>query len=155
MQSSGWFYKTNKELYLRRDRALVSILYLGDFRSQEIVPLTTENFEKKGTHLLVKGVKVAKKKRVEYREAKFPFEGERACFTDLVLKYVDHLKPKARLFHWSTNVKVFQLPSKHDYILKDGTIKHRRSVQMVGTKRAWQIVHALLPQYTQLSLIHI
>lgn len=112
--------------------------------------MTTENFQKLGSYLWVKDVIVGKKKKTEYREAKFPFIGERACFTELVLNYIDHyLKPKERLFPWSLHKRVLQLPPQYDYTRKDGQLMHRYSVRLVGTTRAWQIVNCLLPQYTQ------
>jgi len=149
MSAEGWIYKTKHAWYLMRDRALVAILYLGDFRAEEVVPLTTDNFEKLGSYVWVKDVLVGKTRKTVYREAKLPFIGPRKHFTALVMQYLDRLKPGQRLFNWCTTKKKFQLPNKHDYTLKDGTVKHRYSTQMVGTHRAWQIVNALLPDYTQ------
>ena len=151
MKAKGWPYATEHKRFLTRDRALVSTLYLGDFRIEEVIPLTKENFEEKTKYVWVKDVVVGKKKedKIEYREAKFPLVGERKVFTQLVLEYLKILKPKQRLFPWSTEKKKYQLPKQHDYVTKDGKTKHRYSVQIVGTKRAWQIVNALLPDYTQ------
>ena len=149
MKSSGWLYKTNQTFYLTRDRALVALLYLGDFRIEEVLPLTTENLEDMKSYYWVKDVLVGKKKHVEYREAKLPLIGERKVFTRLVQDYLALLKDGERLFPWSLKVKTFQLPAKFDYRKKDGTLMHRYSVKMVGTARAWQIVNALLPEYTQ------
>jgi len=150
MDSPGWPYKTDTQRYHVRDKALASVLYLGDFRAEEALPLTTDNFERLGSYLWVKDILVGKKKKPEYREARFPFVGERACFTELVTEYLDHfLKPHERLFPWSLTKKTYQLPDKYDYTLKDGTLKHRYSVRLVGTTRAWQIINCLLPEYTQ------
>jgi len=149
MESEGWHYKTNPQKYLMRDRSFVAVVYVGDFRAEEAIPLTTANFEMKDNYLWIKDVIVGKTRKLTYREAKLPFVGPRKCFTDLVIEYIDTLKPTQRLYPWSTTKRVYQLPAKYDYKLKDGTEKHRYSVQMVGTKRAWQIVNALLPNYTQ------
>jgi hypothetical protein len=147
MQSDGWKYSTNQEVFLIRDRALVATLYLGDFRASEVLPLTTENFEDMPNYLWVKGVRVSKTKKVKYREAKFPKVGERSKFTDLVLEYLKLLAPKQRLFPWSLKKKKYML--KSTYVIKSGEVKHRFSYRMIGTYRAWQIVNALLPDYTQ------
>lgn len=149
INSEGWNYKTNRQHYLIRDRSLVAVLYLGDFRAEEVIPLTTNNFQKFSNHILVKDVVVGKTKKLTYREAKLPLIGERKVFTELILKYLDCLGEDERLYKWSLKKNIYQLPKRHNYKLKDGTVKNRFSVQIVGTKRAWQIVNALLPEYTQ------
>jgi hypothetical protein len=148
ISSEGWPYKTNRKFYLMRDLALAALLYLGSFRISEVLPLKKENFEILESYVWVKDVLVGKKKegKIEYREAKLPLLGERKVFTELVLEYLEILQPKQRLFNWS--LKVEKLPVG-TYTLQDGTEKIRYSVRKVGTKRAWQIVNALLPEYTQ------
>jgi len=150
MSSAGWPYKTERERYLMRDRALVALLYLGDFRISEVLPLKKSQFSIKSDYVLVSGVQVGKRKagKIEFREARLPLVGPRKCFTELVLKYLRLLKEDERLFPWS--LRKVKIPIKGSfYRLKDGTLKQRVSVQMVGTKRAWQVVKALLPNYTQ------
>jgi hypothetical protein len=147
--SKGWPYKTNQDFYQARDRALASLLYLGDFRIVEVLPLKKSNFKIEKDYILVYAVKVGKRKKNKtiYREAMLPLKnGERIVFTQLILNYLDLLVPEQRLFNWSLEVKQFKVGT---YLLKDGTEKPRMSVQMVGTKRAWQIVNALLPEITQ------
>lgn len=147
---TGWQYKTNIPFYLCRDRSLPALLYLGDFRISEVLPLTLENFETKLTYIWVKDVLVSKKRKPEYREAKLPLQGPRRPLTELISDYLKMLKPSQRLYSWSLEKKIFQLPKKHDYTVKStGETKHRYSSQIVGTHRAWQIVNALLPEYTQ------
>lgn len=141
----GWEYKTNKPFYLCRDRSLCSNLYLGDFRVSEVLPLTPENFEQKPTYLWVKDVLVAKKKKVEYREAKLPMQGPRRHLTELVIDYLKMLKPQQRLYPWSLKKRIFPVGT---YTIKNGEKKTRFSVQTVGTRRAWQVVNSLLPEYT-------
>lgn len=152
INSPGWVYKSgNRKRFLCRDRALASLLYLGDFRIEEVIPLTMENFEgweNPRDFVLVKGVQVGKKKRVEYREAKLPLRGERRVFTELVIDYLNILKPKERLFPWNTEKRRYPIKGSF-YKTKDGKTRQRYSVQMVGTHRAWQIINALLPDYTQ------
>lgn len=148
MKSLGWKYATEHKRFLTRDRALVALLYLGDFRISEVLPLTKENFEELQKYVWVKDVVVGKKRagKIEYREAKLPLIGERKVFTHLILDYLTILKPKQRLFPWSLEKRKYPVGT---YKLKDGTVKTRYSVQIAGTKRAWQIVNALLPEYTQ------
>lgn len=148
-ESTGWHYKTNQQSFLKRDRALASLLYLGDLRAIEALPLTKANFEEKTQYIWVKDIIVGKKRngKISYREAKLPLEGERKVFTDLIIEYLELLEPGQRLFPWSLEQKRVAL--KANYFLKDGTEKIRYSQTLVGTKRAWQIINALLPNYTQ------
>jgi hypothetical protein len=151
MSSLGWPYKTvdNRQKFLTRDRALAAILYLGDFRAIEVLPITEANFEDKQKYIWIKDVVVGKTRhgKIRYREAKLPLAGPRKPFTDLIIEYLKIIEPNERLFPWS--LKKVRVPLKSNYKLKDGTEKIRYSVTMVGTKRAWQIVNALLPNYTQ------
>jgi integrase len=148
MSSEGWPYKTEKGKYLIRDHALVALLYLGDFRISEVLALTKENFAELANYVWVKDVKVGKKRagKIEYREAKLPLKGERVVFTQLILDYLRILGKGERLFPWSLKVKTFKVGT---YTIKDGLTKNRLAIKMVGTTRAWQIVNALLPEYTQ------
>jgi len=151
MMSKGWDYKTNMQRFLMRDRALVSLLYLGDFRISEVLPLKKEQFNVYEDYIHVKSVLVGKRRatKVEYREAKLPLKGDRAVFTQLILNYLELLEPKDRLFPFSLTKRKYPIRNSFYKIRRDGTLKQRFSFQMVGTKRAWQIVKALLPNYTQ------
>jgi len=146
----GWTYKTNQDFYHTRDRALCSLLYLGDFRAIEILPITEANFTDKTKFLLVQDVRVGKKRkgRVVYRNAKLPLSGPRKCFTHLVLDYLKLLEPGARLFPWS--LERINIPVSNSlYKTAQGETKQRTRSTLVGTTRAWQIVNAILPEYTQ------
>lgn len=150
MNSLGWPYKINVVRFHCRDLALVALLYLADLRIIEVLPLIKENFENKPKFVWVKDIVVGKKRQGKtpiYREAKLPITGERKVFTDLILQYLEYLEPKERLFPWSMERTKVQIKNSQ-YKLKDGTIKNRYSCTMVGTKRAWQIVNNLLPEYT-------
>ena len=149
-ESPGWPYKTNQQRFLMRDRALVALMYLGDLRAIEVLPLTEANFEEKPQYIWVKDIVVGKKHKgkIEYREAKLPLVGSRKVFTTLVTEYLAILHFNQRLFPWSLERVKFPVKN-HSYKLKDGTEKTRYSITLVGTKRAWQIVNALLPDYTQ------
>lgn len=149
MLSPGWPYHGRREQYLCRDRALVALLYLGDFRISEVLPITKGHFKTKEGFIHVEGIKVGKKRGTHsvYRDAKIPLEGPRACFTELVLIYLQTLKAdEDRLFPWSLKLHVFTVGS---YKIKDGTIKPRLSIKLAGTVRAWQVTKALLPNYTE------
>ena len=149
IESPGWEYKTNQQSFLTRDRALAAILYLGDLRIIEALPLTKENFAEKPHYIWIKDIVVAKKHhgKIVYREAKLPMDGPRKPFTTLVTDYLNTLETEQRLFPWS--LKQTKIALKKTYFLKDGTEKVRYSQTLVGTKRAWQIINALLPDYTQ------
>jgi len=148
VKAKGWVYKTDMDFFQSRDKALVALLYLGDFRISEVLPLTVENFDMRDDCLLVHSVNVSKTRKTLFREAKLPTSGERMVFTDLVLDYLSRLKKvgESRLFPWSLRKVVYKVGY---YTLKDGTKKTRYCTYLVGTKRAWQIVNALLPEYTQ------
>lgn len=150
MASRGWPYQSNIEGYLLRDRALAALLYLGDFRISEVLPIKKEQFSDHEDFIHVTGVLVTKSRgrQVKYRDAKLPLKGERVVFTRLIIDYLATLKPEDRLFPFSLTKRKYPIKGK-DYKLKDGTVKTRFCVQVVGTKRCWQIIKALLPNYTQ------
>lgn len=133
-----------------RDRALVSLLYLGCLRASEALRLTKSQFETKRDYILVSTIKLSKRRpgNIKYREARLPLKGNRACFTKLILDYLETLDSNERLFPWSLKERTFILKG-HSYLLRNGQVKERKSVQLVGTKRAYQIVHAILPDWTQ------
>lgn len=150
--SEGWLYKTEnkKDIFLKRDRALAALLYIGDLRAIEALPLTRGQFEVKEKYIWIKDIQVGKTRngKKKYREARLPLIGPRRPFTDLIIQYVDTFHhADDRLFPWS--LKQIKTPLKQSYKLKDGTEKTRYSTTLVGTRRMWQIIHALLPNYTQ------
>lgn len=158
MKREGWPYQTDDKellhLYRTRDRALPSILYVGELRISEALRITLGQFELTEEALVCHEVIVSKTRKPTFREVKFPLSGERACFTELIQAYLDLLhdmdcKPDRRLFPWSLEVKRLRVRG-HDYHWRrENKVTPRFSVQMVGTRRAWQIVNALLPELTQ------
>lgn len=130
----GWNYKENLELYAKRDRALAAILYLGALRTSEAIRIRKNQFVDKTTHVLIRAVKLSKSRvqgkprRTEYRDAQLPLTGPREPLTRLVMDYVAMLKPDDRLFPFS--------------------LEKNANGQIIGCKRAWQTVHALLPEFT-------
>lgn len=150
VESPGWLYKTRQDFFRTRDRSLCSLLYLGDLRIIELLPLTEGNFVDKKDHILVQDIRVGKKRasRVVYRNAKLPLKGPRKCFTELILDYLKLLDPGARLFPWS--LERIKIPIANSfYLTAQGEKKQRYRTTLVGTVRAWQIVNAVLPEYTQ------
>ena len=124
LESKGWPYKRNVERYLKRDRALVAILYLGGLRISEALRLKKSQFMKRNDHILVRSIKLSKSRiegrprRIEYRDARLPLNGDRSDLTKLVLDHLEALEGKdAKLFKFDTT-------------------------------RAWQIVTSLLPSFT-------
>ncbi len=156
MKSPGWPYHNNREQFILRDRSLASVMYIGDFRVGECLPMVKSDFMVyPGQYLLVDGVRVGKRhfsKRI-FRNAKFPLQGERACFTEIILTYLATLKtPETRLFPWSLKVVRFQVGTytvKSRYIGQPDEVKPRISQHYVGTTRAWQIIKALFPNHTE------
>lgn len=120
--SSGWDYKTNKEEYLVRDRALVAFLYLTCFRIKEALSvqksdlrITDDRVEISGI-ALVKIRKRGKPRRHKYRDAFLPLNGERAPLTRMFMDHAD--------------------------TINDGLL-FGVGTKGIGTKRAWQITKAL------------
>lgn len=153
MSHQGWPYTENADSYLIRDRALVSILYIGELRISEALRIVLSQFEDRPETLLVHDVLLSKTRgKPRYRELRLPKQGERACFTQLIEAYLEKLKQKKakvdhRLFPWSLEVKKYQV-GVYEWKHENKTTP-RYSVKMVGTARAWQIVNALLPELTQ------
>jgi len=154
MASAGWPYTTKepKELqsFRARDRALAALLYLSDFRIGEVLPLTKKQFSEHEEFIHVQGVLVGKRKanNILYRDARLPLKGERVAFTRLIIEYLEQLSSEDRLFPFSLTKRKYPVKGS-SYKTKDGKEHQRFSIQIVGTKRAWQIVKALLPNYTQ------
>lgn len=135
LNSPGWPYKHESPSLVARDRALVALLYLTGLRVSEAIRLTKGNFERKENHIYIKGIELSKVKvkgvvrRIQFRDAKLPLIGERAHLTKLVMDYVDILEnPEERLFPWS--------------------LEKNQWGQIIGGKRAWQVVKAILPNHT-------
>jgi hypothetical protein len=149
MRSPGWPYKTNMTQYLLRDRSLASLLYVAELRISEAIRLKKKQFETLDDHVYVKAIQLSKRKpgKIAFRDARLPLEGERAKFTELILSYLDTLENEDRLFPWSLEQREYIL--KRKYRTRAGEVKSFKSIQMVGTKRAWQIVNALLPNWTE------
>lgn len=148
----GWKYKSCLSAQLQqRDRALVALLYVAELRVSEAIRLTKDQFKQntKAHEILVENIRLSKRKKgkAAMREARLPTRGERACFTKLIIEYMDTLQDKARLFPWSLTERVYD--TGHTYTVKGGEVKPILSTQVMGTKRAWQIVNAYFPEYTE------
>jgi len=124
MESKGWPYAQDQIFYLRRDRALVALLYILALRISEALRLKRSQFlfpEETGykDRVVVRSIELSKSRfkdkprKEQYRqEANLPLKGSRAPLTKLVIDYVKELKGDQVLFRF-------------------------------GRKRAWQIVGAL------------
>jgi len=150
MASDGWPYQENRESYLERDRALFSLLYVGDLRISEAIRLVKNQFEIREElgFIYVKEILLSKRKpgKIKYRDAKLPLSGERAKFTQLILQYLAKLEENQRLFPWSLQERSFTVG---EYRTRDGKVKPRKAVRLVGTTRGWQVINALMPTITQ------
>lgn len=105
VSSSGWAYKTNMEYYLKRDRALVSVLYLMAVRVSEALRLKRSQLTIKEQEITVRKIELSKTRwRGKPRQSQFrseawiPLHGERGMLGQLVLDYVRELDPDTRLF---------------------------------------------------------
>jgi len=134
IKSEGWPYKKNRELYLKRDRALVALLYLGGLRVSEALRIRKNQFIEKKDYILIRSVELSKSRvkgrprRIRFRDVRLPLKGERAPLTHLVLDYLKHLDDDDRLFPWS--------------------LEKNKYGQIIGCKRAWQVVKSILPEST-------
>lgn len=95
-KSDGWPYKTDKQFYKTRDKALCAILYVLALRISEALRLKITQFEKGPSHVTVRAIKLSKSMRKgkprqsQYREEGFlPLIGERKKFTYLILDYLE------------------------------------------------------------------
>lgn len=125
VNGEGWDYKSNREKFLIRDRALVAILYLLALRISEALRLRREQFifpEESGREdaIVVREIKLSKSRwkdkprKEQFRQEAFlPLRGPRSKLSGLVLRYLTMLEPQDKLFKF-------------------------------GTSRAWQIVTAML-----------
>jgi integrase len=110
MVSKGWPYKSNREFYLKRDRALISLLYLLALRISEALRLKRSQFlfpEQTGQKdkIIVRAIELSKSRRKgkdrkdQYRQENWlPLTGPRAPLTKLAVEYLHELKSDQRLF---------------------------------------------------------
>lgn len=115
--SAGWNYKDARtaELHHQRDVALAALLYVGELRISESIRLIKKQFEVKQDegYVHVQAIQLSKRKpgALAYRDARLPLKGPRACFTKLVMAYLENLKPDDRLFPWSLKEHIYTLKS--------------------------------------------
>jgi integrase len=112
VSAPGWPYKNNVERYQKRDRALVSLLYLLACRISEARRLIRKQFVmgEENDRLVVDSIKLSKPRkkgkprRHEFRsEAWLPLKGERAPLTRLVMDYLELLGPEDKLFSFGNS----------------------------------------------------
>lgn len=106
----GFDYKTNREAYLRRDRALTALTYLIAARISEVLRLRRNQFLTDKDKITVRGIllskrrKAGKERRDKFRQEAFlPLTGDRANLTLLVKEYLDTIeRPEDLLFNFGT-----------------------------------------------------
>jgi len=123
VSSRGWPYKAKgkkREFYLKRDRALVAIIYLLALRISEALRLRKNQFlfpEETGydDRIVVRGIKLSKSRvkgrprREQYRQENWlPLSGPRARLTRLVIEYLKELEGDQRLFPFG-RVRAWQI----------------------------------------------
>jgi integrase len=94
-KSEGWFYKTNKQFYAARDKALVCLMYLLALRVSEVLRLKKSQFTIEKDRIIVSGIELSKSIRLGkprndlYRNVNWlPLHGERLKLTKLVQDYL-------------------------------------------------------------------
>jgi len=135
MAGLGWPYKRNSAKFLERDRAFVALLYLGGLRVSEALRIQKRQLTTEKGYILIRAVEISKTKirgiprKIQFRDVRLPLTGERAPMTELVMKWVAQIEDdEKRLFPWSAEKDV--------------------RGQIIGGKRAWQVVTAILPGHT-------
>lgn len=116
MFHQGWPYKTNREYYAKRDRALCAITYLLAARISEILRLKRSQFYVEKARVIVQKIELSKtrshsKPRHDlYRqEAWLPLVGNRNSLTQLVIDYLEACETE-RLFPFG-RVRAYQIIS--------------------------------------------
>jgi integrase len=108
-----WPYKTNKEFYESRDKALMALLYLTCGRITEVLSLTKKQLvlDAEPDFIIIKNMIVVKRKKKAKRKSRairdevpLPKEGPLAPFTKLVLDYLQLIEnPENKLFNIGRN----------------------------------------------------
>jgi len=83
----GWDYKTDKEVYQLRDRALISILILTGLRISEALMLKRLQFRIYDNRIILVNVKTVKSGLIR-RKITLPKEGKLAEFTGIVERWL-------------------------------------------------------------------
>ncbi len=110
-----WPYKEKREFYIKRDRALMALLFLTAGRISEVLSLRKEQFDTQADKdfiiirnmILVKRLKTRKGKPVKHRtapirdEVPLALKGPLSKFTQLVQGYLNSIsEPKEQLFRF-------------------------------------------------------
>ena len=100
---NDWPYKTRRDYYKVRDRALASILYLTGGRRNEVLRLKRSQFSEDPDDpdfLVVHSFWISKRKggKHEVRDIPLPRVGVMAPFTQMVEEYLELLTPEEKLF---------------------------------------------------------
>ena len=134
-RSGGWPYDEKRAatgqiaLWRARDRALVSLLYVGMLRVSEALRLRRGQFEIGEAAVRVTNVALSKRQTPEWRKVvNLPTSGERAPFTRFITQYIAMLDAKPS--------------SESDYLLFEGSRRdgHPRPL---STRRAWDLTYSL------------
>ncbi|MEM3000502.1 MAG: hypothetical protein QXX34_08275 [Candidatus Bathyarchaeia archaeon] len=111
--TKSWPYKTNKEFFEKRDKALMALLYLTCGRITEVLSLTKKQFdlESEPNFVIIRNMIVVKRKKKAKRKSRairdevpLPREGALAPFTKLILEYLELIEnPEDKLFNFGRN----------------------------------------------------
>jgi integrase len=110
ISSEGWPYKSNREFYIKRDRALVAILYLLALRVSEALRLRRNQFllpwqTGQDDRIVVRAIELSKSRRrgkprkEQFRQENWlPLTGPRAPLTRFIVDYLKMLDGDEKLF---------------------------------------------------------
>jgi integrase len=117
-QSQGWPYKTNREQYLQRDRALIALQYLLALRISELLRLKKADLvpDREHERILIPSIELSKRhlkeklRKEQYRTDNFlPLIGDRAPFTQTVMDYVETLEDKDESLFPFGRIRAYQI----------------------------------------------
>jgi len=96
-EAPAWNYKRNREVYEKRDRALVALLYLLGCRVNEVLKLRKSQFDFEGKYpyfVVIHDFEISKRKEktikakgIPKKDFPLPLVGKLAPFTDMVVEY--------------------------------------------------------------------
>lgn len=101
--SKEWDYKTLKELYVIRDKALISVLYLTGGRISEVLKLVFEQLDfSVPDFIIIKDMEISKRRKGSYKPKlnfPLPLKGDLGKITNFFIGYYNIVKTKeGRIF---------------------------------------------------------
>lgn len=124
----GWPYKTNRDEYQLRDRALISLLILTGLRISEALQLAKTQFRIYDNYILLLNVKTLKKNKLR-RRIILPKEGHFSPFTEIFEKWLS------------------MVPKDDAYVFPRGSVKGFVWRTRLSRKRAFWIIKSMTHRF--------